>query len=165
MSYLVTARERFESLKIPHGYYGNAFSFSAVVSKAGHVGIYPLTYALELVKKAKKQVNEEYFRSLADLMVIKGRPIISFSWNFAISNIAHVGFDKVDFGWGEPKYGGVAKAHSFVSYIVPCKSNKGEKGILVPISLPPRAIERFEDSMYKIITSKVVKGLKKVAKI
>lgn len=60
MSSLVTARERFESLKIPHGYYGNAFSFSAVVSKAGHVGTYPLTYALELIKKAKNQANEEY---------------------------------------------------------------------------------------------------------
>ena len=34
----------------------------------------PLGYALELVKKAKNKINEEYMQSLADMLVIRGRP-------------------------------------------------------------------------------------------
>ncbi|MCE2055547.1 hypothetical protein HAX54_042854 [Datura stramonium] len=165
MSSVITARGgRLENLKIPHGYYGNAFAFTAALSKAGVVGTYPLTYALELIKKAKSQVNEEYFRSLADLNVIKGRPGLTQSWNFVTSNIYHVGFDKVDLGWGEPKYGGVPGAYSFISCFVPSKNKKGEKGILTTICLPPTAMERFQDAMYKL-TSNVAKGLRKVPKI
>ncbi|XP_060196290.1 alcohol acyl transferase 1 allele RGa-like [Lycium barbarum] len=160
LTYFVTARGRFEHLKIPHGYYGNAFAFPAAVSKAGLLSTYPLTYALELIKKAKNQVNEEYFRSMVDFMVIKGRPGITQSWNFAISNTAYVGFDKVDFGWGEPKYGGAAKVDSCFSFFVAFKNYKGQKGILTTISLPPKAMERFEDVMYKLTSN--VKQLSKL---
>ncbi|KAJ8555274.1 hypothetical protein K7X08_012770 [Anisodus acutangulus] len=153
MTYFVTARGRFEHLKIPHGYYGNAFACPAAVSKAGILSTYSLTYALELIKKAKNQVNEEYFRSMVDLMVIKDRPGITQSWNFCISNTANVGFDKVDFGWGEPKYGGAVKADSCFSFFVACKNNKGQNGILTTISLPPRAMERFEDAKYKLTSN------------
>lgn len=150
MTYFVTIRGRFENLKIPHGYYGNAFAFPAAVAKAGFLSTYPLTYALELIKKAKNQVNEEYVRSMVDLMVIKERPGITQSWNFGISNTFHVGFDKVDFGWGEPKYGGAPNADSFFSFFVACKNNKGKKGILISINLPPGAMERFEDDIHKL---------------
>ncbi|KAM3264167.1 hypothetical protein P3L10_001161 [Capsicum annuum] len=160
----VTGSGRLEKLKIPQGYYGNAFAFASVISKAGLVGTNPLTYCLELVKKAKNQVNEEYFSSLPDLNVIKGKPYPIVTWSFVLSNSFHVGFDKVDFGWGEPKYGGMAKAHSCLSYFVPSKISKGQEGILTPISLPPRAMERFENAIYKL-TSNVVKALKKVPKI
>ncbi|KAM3397397.1 hypothetical protein P3S68_000909 [Capsicum galapagoense] len=153
MTYFVTVRGRFRHLKIPHGYYGNAYACPAAVSKSGILSTYPLTYALELIKKAKDQVNEEYFRSMVDLMVIKGRPGITQSWNFSISNTVHVGFDKVDFGWGEPKYGGAVKADSFFSFYVACKNNKGKRGILTTISLPPRAIERFQDAIDKLTSS------------
>ncbi|MCE3215270.1 hypothetical protein HAX54_001614 [Datura stramonium] len=156
ITYFVTARGRFEHLKIPHGYYGNAFACPAAVSKAGFLSTYPLTYALELIKKAKDQVDEEYFRSMVDLMVIKGRPGITQSWNFGISNTVHVGFDKVDFGWGEPKYGGAVKADSFFSFFVACKNNKGQKGILTTISLPPTAMEKFQDAV-SMLTSNVKK--------
>ncbi|KAF3653279.1 hypothetical protein FXO38_15719 [Capsicum annuum] len=123
------------------------------LSKSGILSTYPLTYALELIKKANDQVNEEYFRYMVDLMVIKGRPGITQSWNFSISNTVHVGFDKVDFGWGEPKYGGAVKADSFFSFYVACKNNKGKRGILTTISLPPRAIERFQDAIDKLTSN------------
>ncbi|XP_060196288.1 alcohol acyl transferase 1 allele GSc-like [Lycium barbarum] len=122
MGPIVTARWRLINLKIPLGYYGNAFAIPGAVSKAGHISTYPLTYALELIKKAKNKVNEEYFRSPADLNVIKGRPNFIQAWKFVMSNIFNVGFDK-DFGWGEPKYGGVANAHSFMG-----------KGVNIPLN-------------------------------
>ena len=54
---------------LPTGYYGNAFAFPVVVTTAGKLCENLLGYALELVKKAKNDVTEEYMRSLADLMV------------------------------------------------------------------------------------------------
>ncbi|KAF3449612.1 hypothetical protein FNV43_RR10343 [Rhamnella rubrinervis] len=43
-------------------YYGNAFAFPAAVSKAGVLCKNPLGYAVELVKKAKLEMNAEYIR-------------------------------------------------------------------------------------------------------
>ena len=54
---------------LPTGYYGNTFAFPVVVTTAGKLCENLLGYALELVKKAKNDVTEEYMRSLADLMV------------------------------------------------------------------------------------------------
>ena len=61
-------------LRVPNGCYGNAFAFPTVLSKAELLCKNPLGYALELVKKTKAEMSEEYIRSVADLMVIKGRP-------------------------------------------------------------------------------------------
>ena len=65
---IVNARPKFDP-PLPTGYYGNAFAFPVAVTTAGKLCENPLGYALELVKKAKNDVTEEYMRSLADLMV------------------------------------------------------------------------------------------------
>ena len=71
----------------------------------------PLGYALELVKKAKNKINEEYMQSLADMLVIRGRPHFTVVRTFLMSDLTHVGFIEVGFGWanqfmvGQPKVG------------------------------------------------------------
>ena len=80
------------------GYYGNSFVFSAVISKAKELCEKPLGYALELVMKTKAKVTEEYIRSAADFMVIKGRPPYSSSWNFIVCDMTNATFGEVDFG-------------------------------------------------------------------
>ena len=62
---IVDARSKFNP-PLPTGYYGNGFAFPVAVTTAEKLGKNPLSYALELVKKAKNEVNEEYMRSVAD---------------------------------------------------------------------------------------------------
>ncbi|XP_009759678.1 methanol O-anthraniloyltransferase-like [Nicotiana tabacum] len=164
LTYIVNVRGKSLKFELPRGYYGNAFVAPAIVSKAGLLCSSPLLYAVELVKKVKDHMNEEYIRSVADLMVIKGRPELSKSWNFVVSDNRSAGFDEVDFGWGKPIFGGVPKAISFISFCVPVKNDKGEKGILIAISLPPLAMEKFQEVVYKM-TFKNVEGVNIISKI
>ncbi|KAM3379571.1 methanol O-anthraniloyltransferase [Capsicum galapagoense] len=151
LTYPGNVHGRSLKFKLPPGYYGNAFVTPTVMSKAGVLCSNPLTYAVELVKKIKDHMNEEYIRSVADLMVIKGRPELTNSWNFIVSDNRFVGFDEVDFGWGNPIFGGVPKAISFICFCVSVKNDKGQKGILVPINLPPLPMKKFQEVFYETL--------------
>ncbi|KAG6514939.1 hypothetical protein ZIOFF_025315 [Zingiber officinale] len=61
--YVVIARDK-SGLCLPAGYYGNAFALPASVSTAGKLSSNPIGYALDLVKKAKSAVNDEYMRDV-----------------------------------------------------------------------------------------------------
>ncbi|KAF7126664.1 hypothetical protein RHSIM_Rhsim11G0039900 [Rhododendron simsii] len=132
-------------LNVPHGYYGNAIAYPAAVSKAGKICSFPLEYAVELVKTAKPQMTAEYFRSVADLMVIKGRPLHTVAGNFIVVDVRRVGFETMDFGWGKPVYGGIAGAFPVISFYMNFKD-----GIVVPICLPKPVMERFEEELKKM---------------
>ncbi|KAI3743412.1 hypothetical protein L1987_61121 [Smallanthus sonchifolius] len=137
---LVNARSKFKP-HIPVGYYGNVIGYPAAISKARDLCNKPLGHALELVMKAKSEVTEEYMRSIADLMVIKGRPNFTNVRSYLVSDVRHVGLNDFDFGWGSAVYAGpdFHVASFYTRYI----NNKGESGILVPIWLPRLAMERF----------------------
>uniref|UniRef100_F6HJ36 Methanol O-anthraniloyltransferase n=1 Tax=Vitis vinifera TaxID=29760 RepID=F6HJ36_VITVI len=146
-------------LQLPSGYYGNAFANPAVVTKAGELCNNPLGYAVNLVKKAKAEMSEEYIRSVANFMVIKGRPSYTRTGNFIISDNTRVGFQEIDFGWGKPLYGGLAKAMSIISFCLRFRNSKGEEGVVVPICLPLQVMERFGQEVKRMIAEEIASKL------
>ncbi|KAJ6360348.1 hypothetical protein OIU77_004371 [Salix suchowensis] len=77
-------------------------------------------------------------------MVTRGRPLYTVLGAYFVSDLRGAGIEKVDFGWGNAIYGGVAKALSELScFYIPFTNKKGEDGIVVPFCLSAPAMERF----------------------
>ncbi|KAI7989874.1 Methanol O-anthraniloyltransferase [Camellia lanceoleosa] len=91
-------------------------------------------------------------------MVIKGRALYTLKANkdYIVSDTTRAGFDKVDFGWGKPVFGGVPKATSLIRIFVRFRDIRGgEDGIVVPICLPESVMDRFEQELKKMIQEPV----------
>lgn len=139
------------NMMLPNGYYGNAIATPTACSTAGDLSKYSLAYAVDLVKKVKATASEEYVRSLIDFMEIRGRPMPAVKGSFVVSDITRGGFEEVDFGWGKPVYAGPPEAVLFMSFYIKYQNkDSGEYGTLVPICLPLRAMEKFEEELKKM---------------
>ncbi|CAJ2631537.1 unnamed protein product [Trifolium pratense] len=160
MMCIVNARSRFTTNQQSSlvGYYGNFFAFPAAVTTAGKLCGNPLGYAVELIRKVKVEVTEEYMQSVADLMVIKERCLFTTVGSCIISDQTRAKFTEVNFGWGEAVYGGVAKggAGPFpgATYIVPHKNVNGEEGLILPICLSSEDMKRFAIELDEMLGSK-----------
>ncbi|OMO57942.1 Transferase, partial [Corchorus capsularis] len=148
---IVNVRSKFHP-PLPLGYYGNGFVFPAAKATSEQLCRTPLAYAVELVKHAKASVTEEYVKSAASLMVIKGKKLkFPAHGSFLLSDIRNMGFRDVDFGWGKAEFGGAAKAVGPISFVNSAKDKKGEVGALVSICLPAPAMEIFVKELEKML--------------
>ncbi|CAO2834348.1 unnamed protein product [Amaranthus hypochondriacus] len=147
-------RYRFPHL-LPSGYYGNGFGLPIAISTARKLTENPIGYAVNLVQKAKEAVTPEFAKSLPDFLVLNNRPCFTTQGTFLISDVTKAGIEYVDYGWGLPVYSGPAKAGvgnmTPISFHVPFKNEKGEKGILVPICLPEDAMEIFVKEINELL--------------
>ncbi|XP_028801341.1 benzyl alcohol O-benzoyltransferase-like [Neltuma alba] len=132
---------------LPKGYYGNASVFPAAVSTVGELCESPLRYALELVKKAKAEVNDEYFHSVIDLVATRRPTCFLTVRSCMVSDLSRLGFRDVDFGWGKAVYAGPAKSgvQTFpgVTFYIGHRNCKGEEGRVGLVCLPLECMERF----------------------
>ncbi|XP_050914622.1 benzyl alcohol O-benzoyltransferase-like [Lathyrus oleraceus] len=157
MMVIVNARSRFNNNHSPPliGYYGNFFAYLSTVTTAGKLCENSLGYAVELIRKVKTEVTEEYIQSVADLMVIKDRCLFTTVRSCIISDLTRAKFREVNFGWGEGVYGGVVKggAGPFpgATYIFPQKNAKGEDCFMLPICLPSQVMKRFAEELDHIL--------------
>ncbi|PIN19372.1 benzyl alcohol O-benzoyltransferase [Handroanthus impetiginosus] len=128
ISIVMNVRQK-EEIGLPTGYYDNGIVYPAATLKAGVLCESPLTYDLDLVQWAKTQVNKKYVKSLADFMVIKGRPNYVTALNYMVFDITNFGFDKLDLEWGKPLFGGVSCATPVITIYSSLKNDKGGKWI------------------------------------
>ncbi|KAK8542870.1 hypothetical protein V6N13_136578 [Hibiscus sabdariffa] len=107
----VNVRSKMEP-PLPQGYYGNAFVFPAAKTTVRNLGENPLGYAVGLVKQAKASSTEEYVKSVAALMVIRGKRLHfpNVIGSFYLSDLTKAGLEDVDFGWGKAVFAGTANA-------------------------------------------------------
>ncbi|XP_020114477.1 benzyl alcohol O-benzoyltransferase-like [Ananas comosus] len=139
---------------LPLGFYGNAFAFTVASSTAGELCRKPFSYALELVAAAKaRSAAVDHLQSVADLMVLKGRPRFATARTYLVSDLTKSGLEELDFGWGKGIYGGPATA-MLATFHIPVRSAGGERGILVPVRLPEFAMERFVVEMKRGLVMK-----------
>ncbi|CAI9110359.1 OLC1v1010367C1 [Oldenlandia corymbosa var. corymbosa] len=138
---------------LPEGYYGCATALPVALATAEGLIENQLEYAVDLVMKAKSRVTEEYMKSVADLMVLKGRPGLMVASTFYISDWRRLRYDQIDFGWGKPIYYGPAKLRpqmKILSYYTWKKNKQGEEGISVFLCLPKFAMEKFTADIDRI---------------
>ncbi|GLJ15153.1 hypothetical protein SUGI_0247860 [Cryptomeria japonica] len=109
----------------------------------------PLSYAIEVIVKAKIEVNNEYIWSMIDLMEANGNLHFTVMGSFIISDIKKVRLRDVDFGWGKEVYGGPAIAgvgavQKVITFFISYQNNYGVEGKLVPICLASHAMQTFK---------------------
>ncbi|XP_015897313.3 alcohol acyl transferase 1 allele RGa-like [Ziziphus jujuba] len=138
------------ALNLPVGYYGNAFVFLTAISKAGILCKNPLGYALELLKKSRSDMNEEYIRSVTDFIVTKQPDGYKLKGNFIVSDISKVGFAEVDFGWGCAEFAGHPGSFPVVAHYMHHSCDDGD-GFIVPMCLSLLDMERFKQQVKKMI--------------
>ncbi|KAK8591416.1 hypothetical protein V6N13_031462 [Hibiscus sabdariffa] len=147
---------------LPQGYYGNAFVFPAAITTVKNLGENPLGYALELVKQVKASSSMEYMKSVASLMVIRGKRLYfpNVIGSFFLSDLTKAGLEDVDFGWGKAVFAGIAKAVGVISLFVQARNKKGEVGTSVTICLPAPAMERFAQELDKMLKQQPIEDNK-----
>ncbi|KAK9042465.1 hypothetical protein V6N11_017537 [Hibiscus sabdariffa] len=153
---VVNARSKFNP-PLPSGYYGNAIAYPATITTVEKLCGSPLEYAVELVKKTKGKVTEEYMKSTADFLVTEGRPALALNRSFLVSDVTQIKFENVDFGWGKAAYGGQANVMDG-KHLLPLINKKGEEGIVIPLCLPAPIMERFISELNRLLKNEKVGG-------
>lgn len=148
----VNARTKFGP-PLPQGYYGNSIMLPMVVSEAGKLVLSGLGYAVELVIEAKGRVTEEYVKSVADYLVLNGRPHYVVTNTYLVSDLRRlIEMSKFDWGWGKPAYVGPADVgENAISFLATLKNGE-EEGVVVPIRLPESAVGRFKSEVSKMVS-------------
>ncbi|XP_044971798.1 benzyl alcohol O-benzoyltransferase-like [Hordeum vulgare subsp. vulgare] len=139
----VVSARRHTALGLPAGYYGFACGYAVVAMAAGALLGCATADVVELIRKAKASVSAEYVRSMADHLVLRGRPRLAAANLFLLSDLRHIGFHRVDLGWGEAVYGGPSHARFGGGFFVAVKNGDGEDAVAVPMALPRMAMEVF----------------------
>ncbi|KAE8734600.1 Benzyl alcohol O-benzoyltransferase [Hibiscus syriacus] len=146
---IVNARSKFNP-RLPSGYYGNVTAYPATVTTAGTLCQSPLVDVIELVKRTKGKVTEEYMKSMADFLATNGRPALALNRSFLVSDVTKIDFGDIDFGWGKPVYGGQANVMDG-KHLLPYKNKEGEDGIVIPLCLPAPIMERFVSELNSML--------------
>lgn len=136
----VNVRRRVKP-ELPRGYYGNGFVLGCAESTAGQLVASGARHGVRLVQEAKECIDDDYVRSMVDLLEERraGKPDLSAS--LVISAWTRLGLEDLDFGAGRPAHMGPLTSEIYCVF-VPVVGD--HNGVTVLVSVPQAAAERFE---------------------
>ena len=137
---------------LPEGYYGNGFYVaSAHSTTAEEVVNGSLSHAVKMIKKAKLSVNEEYVRSSIAFLETKRscQDVRVCDEDTYLSDWRCLGFNEVDFGWGEPV---IACPGNFLIKMLFCPilfflPTKSKSGIMMVFGVPRPALKALQTQL------------------
>lgn len=137
---------------LPEGYYGNGFYVaSAHSTTAEEVVNGSLSHAVKMIKKAKLSVNEEYVRSSIAFLETKRscQDVRVCDEDTYLSDWRCLGFNEVDFGWGEPV---IACPGNFLIKMLFCPilfflPPKSKSGIMMVFGVPRPALKALQTQL------------------
>ncbi|KAI4976917.1 hypothetical protein ZWY2020_050524 [Hordeum vulgare] len=145
LSFTLNARGRWKrDLPIPQGYYGNALVHTIVEATVGDLCGRPLGHTVELLHKAKANMSLERMRSMVDMMaLLRGRPTLPAQHVYWVTDISHIGYDTLDFGWAEWVSGDMPLSR-LSSYHTRYKDEYDGESIMVSVLLPMPVMDKFD---------------------
>jgi hypothetical protein len=87
---------------LPDGYWGNVCVAVYVALTAGELVAQPLAATAALIKKSKRDVDDEYVRSYIDFQELRRADGVTAGDVSAFTDWRRLGHGEVDFGWGGP---------------------------------------------------------------
>ncbi|GLJ36605.1 hypothetical protein SUGI_0736030 [Cryptomeria japonica] len=133
--------------QLPAGFYGNAFVLACAESTVDELTERPLSYAVQLLQKAKARLSDDYVRSVIDYLADKSvRPDMVAS--LVISQWSRMELMEVDFGWGKPLHAGPL-ASDIYCLLLP-SSSAPNAALDVLLSLPESVLHRYAFYMRSI---------------
>ncbi|KAJ7966791.1 omega-hydroxypalmitate O-feruloyl transferase [Quillaja saponaria] len=126
--------------EIPKGYYGNGFVLGCAQSTVKDLVTANLSHGVKSVQEAKSTLNDDYIRSMVDLLEDKTVKT-DLTTSLVISQWSKLGLEDVDFGEGKPLHMGPLASDIYCLFL-PVAGDSNAVGVLV--SMPESVAERFE---------------------
>ncbi|KAL6627582.1 hypothetical protein ACP70R_031308 [Stipagrostis hirtigluma subsp. patula] len=135
----VNVRRRVKP-ELPRGYYGNGFVLGCAESPAAALAA-SARQGVRLVQEAKECVDDDYVRSMVDLLEERrgARPDLAAS--LVISAWTRLGLEELDFGGGTPAHMGPLTSEIYCVFL-PVVGDP--HGVTVLVSVPQAAADRFQ---------------------
>jgi len=141
----VNVRRRLKP-ELPRGYYGNGFVLGCAESTAAQLMASPSSsaaarYGVRLVQDAKECVDDDYVRSMVDLLEERrgARPDLAAS--LVISAWTRLGLEDLDFGTGKAAHMGPLTSEIYCVFL-PVMGDP--QGVTVLLSVPQAAADKFQ---------------------
>ncbi|XP_044498663.1 fatty alcohol:caffeoyl-CoA acyltransferase-like [Mangifera indica] len=148
MLYAVDIRPRLVA-PLPTSYTGNAVLSAYATAKCEELKVEPFSKLVEMVSQGAKRMTDEYARSLIDWgELYKGFP----RGEFLVSSWWRLGFSKVEYPWGRPRYSCPVVCHRKDIILLFPDIEDDEKGVNVFVSLPKKEMDKFENLFNELIS-------------
>nr|XP_023923955.1 fatty alcohol:caffeoyl-CoA acyltransferase-like [Quercus suber] len=126
--------------ELPLGYYGNGFVLGCAQTNVKDLVTSNLYHGVKLVQQAKSTLNDEYIRSVIDLLEDKSVKT-DLTTSLVISQWSKLGLEDLDFGEGKPLHMGSLTSDIYCLFL-PVIGDFDAVRVLV--SMPEGIVEKFE---------------------